>query len=177
MDGQPTILFPRSPDVDNKVFETEVLPIATRYIGSVFGRNEELASIALSLTWYQWHTYGHKGLPPSCYIQVAVRQVLSGRDVPGVVSSVACNAWKRTTVGAMKEVRDRRPGPDRLVGWREEFAVVYPTLGRQQRRLVDLMREEILDNQELAARLGVTEGRVSQLRRKVMERFRERERS
>jgi DNA-binding CsgD family transcriptional regulator len=72
----------------------------------------------------------------------------------------------------MKGLADRSPGPEKTVMWQEEYAKLLGSLTQQETELARLtIQEGITGVYELAERLGVTPGRVSQIRRSASEKL------
>jgi DNA-binding CsgD family transcriptional regulator len=148
-------------------FETHVYPTIERYARKVLGNNPELISTATVLGWYYW-SQGPQELPASVWARVAVRAVRAGRDLPGVRDSGRDALDGATQGGGMGELADRRPGPLRMAIAREEYARLVAGLSPRQRLMVDAVAGGAARTDRLAAELGVTPGRVSQMRREIM---------
>jgi hypothetical protein len=155
--------------MDDKTFESAVLPVVERYARKFFGRDEERVSVALVLAWWSWRQ--SPGHCPSTYAHFAVRHVGAQRDLPGLRARCS-DVWRRLTrfQGAgMDQVADPRPGPDALAAQRELYALLRDKLNGQELRLHDLTTNGVTRTDAIAAEMGVTSRRVSQIRRQVMQ--------
>ncbi len=152
-------------------FTQEVWGVCKRYAQSVL-RSEELIAIALVLAWWEWKnaTEEQKTLPPSVWARVGVRHALEGRDLPGLKRNRGRSvdpldvAWR---CGAMAYVADRSPGPERIAQAKEEWTVFLASLNAKQTAMAVAIMDGITSTGALAAHLGVSEGRVSQIRREM----------
>lgn len=151
------------------MFESQVLPVVTRYARRAFGRDDEKVAIAECLSWYYWQGRTQE-LPPSVWAVAAVRAVRNKRDLPGIRSNYT-DVWDRAVnwQGAgMGQVADRRPGPEAVVMHAEEYEVLKAGLNDTQRALVELVeQDQSIRGIDLAARLGKSPGRITQLRLEI----------
>ena len=152
------------------MFETEVLPLVTKYARSVFKRDDEKFSIALVLAWWIW-SQRKEDHPATVYAYLACRNVQEGRDLPGVQPSHFRDAMgKGYQGGGMSQVRDRRPDPLTALILKEEIEGIMDDLTAGEAHLVQaVIGEGITTTTALAAHLKVTMGRVSQLKRQIAE--------
>ena len=151
------------------VFETQVYPVIERLARKAFRGDAGRVSDALVLGWYYW-SRGPQELPPSIWARTAVRAVWAGRDLPGIAAR--SDALDRAFRGAaMSEVVDRRPGPLHIAAAKEEYERLLASLSERQRLLVEAVADGTLRTDRLAAALGVSPGRVSQMRREILERL------
>lgn len=152
----------------------EVLAVAERYARKRLGRDDERAHVAVVLAWYHWRLDAG-ALPASCYARSAVRHAMAGRDLPGIRTSHGKDAMDRDVwlSGHMTEVRDSAPGPERVAAWKEELAQLRALLTLGERDLVEAVQDGVYRTLDLAAALGLSPGRVSQLRRQLAEKCRE----
>lgn len=130
-------------------------------------RCPDLAAVALVLVWHRWRR--HPDVPILSHVWYAALHARQGRDLPGC-GTHARDALRHTTQGAgMDEVTDATPGPlDDLIG-RED-------LDRLEARFKEGPKAEVLHRLKLgqrtndvAADLGLSAARVSQLRREFYE--------
>lgn len=157
-------------------FEKDVCPLFAAIVNKVFA-DPDLAGIALVLAWYAWERHRASGKPavePRLFANFACRQVKAGRDLPGVRGKFR-DLWDRADRwggAGMDNARDPSPGPlERLVA-QETLAEVLAGIGPKHRAMAELLMDDgTLGTGDLARLLGVTPGRVSQMRREVMERL------
>jgi DNA-binding CsgD family transcriptional regulator len=108
--------------------------------------------------------------PASHWARLAVRRVRCGRDIPDCAVSRA-DALSRSVQGCgMGQVRDGEPTPDLLAADREAMANLVAGMDDQAAKVTHL-RLSGVPNQEIAAELGVSPARISQIARRVVERF------
>jgi DNA-directed RNA polymerase specialized sigma24 family protein len=134
-------------------------------------RCPDRAAVALALTWFRWSkrpdvTINHHAFY-SCL------QVWKGRDLPGVQKGWKRDALSHSLSGAgMDEVLDRRPGPlEQMVAAESEELLMELATDREL-ILIDLFASGKKNN-DVAAELGVSAGRVTQMRQRLMEKLRE----
>jgi hypothetical protein len=152
----------------------EVVQTAERWAAVVFKTDMERRCQAVTMAWFYWDQ-GPAHLPAGVWARCGVRAALHGRDLPGVCSARRRDVWNRLTrwQGAgMNFVRDRRPGPEKIAQDRDWFRYWLTRLTDQEFRLV-WDAHWGLTGLELAARLQVSPGRISQLRRAAWERWEE----
>jgi hypothetical protein len=150
--------------MDSK-FEAEVMPVVTDYARRVF-KDDERRSMTLVMAWYYWQKCP-KDLPPDLWACVAVRAVFAGRDLPGIHPNRKRDAMHYAWLcGHMPEVMDRRPGPDKVAQDRELWDLFHGRLPRRIRKLARGFLND-LSGREVAKMLGVSPGRVTQLRQEA----------
>jgi hypothetical protein len=105
-----------------------------------------------------------------------VRKVVGGRDLPGVQASKFRDLWdhgNRWQGGDMNQARDRRPGPDRIAEEKEAVENLLNELSGQARRMAQaVMDDPTKGTCALAEELGLSPGRISQLRREILNQYR-----
>lgn len=148
-------------------FESRVLPVITDYARNVF-KDEQKAQDAIGYCWYRYQLNTRSPeITAKSHAWMAILAVRYGRRLPGERKPWHKDALDRAVSGAgMDEVRDRRPGPDRLAEMREEWQSLLSKLNKRQRDLLDLAEMRTSD---LAERFGVSAARISQLRREIEE--------
>ncbi len=151
-------------------FERDVYPHFARIADAAF-RCPDMAARVVALAWYNWMTDGGRQ-EPRLYANFAIRQVLGGRDVPGVKGRRdVFDRLANWGGGGMEGVADPLPGPDRLAEDREAWAGLEARESEAAARMV-AMTLAGASGKDIAAALGVTQGRVSQMKRQAYERFR-----
>lgn len=148
-----------------------IAPVVIRYAATRL-KCPYLQSLALTLAWYCWRQANRPELPPSVWARMAVRQVLSGRDLPGVRSKFR-DAWdhlEQWQGAGMDDVMERKPGPVQTVLIREEVERFFATLGPFEQEMCQLLADG-LPNQEVARRMGRTPSAISQRRRRLADCF------
>lgn len=149
------------------MFETNILPVVEKYALSRL-KDEGLVVNAIVLAWYYWsrcpddYAAGH-------WARLAVRQVWSGRDLPGCGTG-AKDALHRASQGSgMEEMQDRRnAGPLDTLIHREELERIRYAGGPKHQEVIALLMSG-MPTGEVAEATGVTAGRVSQIRREALE--------
>lgn len=150
--------------------EVETLVNVTRKYAAKKGLKPDLQDAAVALAWYAWQR-SDRDLPASSWARFAVLQALAGRDLPGVRSPRKDDALDYAVQGAgMQEVRERGPGPEERAIAREAWERLQAGLTVRQKEVLSLI-DQGLTTGEIAHRLGVTAGAVSQQRRAIAERW------
>ena len=146
------------------MFETIILPVVIRFAAVCF-KCPDLQSMAVTQAWWAWSTASpeQRELPPSVWARAGVRRVKAKRDLPGVGTSTTDALHHSVQGGAMTNVMDRFPGPEQIVTDREWYATVKSRANDRERNLIDLF-EAGTPAKEVAAKLGVSAGRVTQIR-------------
>ncbi len=149
-------------------FETRVLPVVTEWANRRF-KDEGQVQDAIGVCWYRYQqtqTAKRLEVPAKSFAWVAIKETMAGRQLPGMKArgeDALDYAWRCST---MAEAADRRPGPDRIAQEREEFAILLTRLNAKQTAFLEIGTTG-LKNQDIAHLLGVTPGRVSQMRREI----------
>lgn len=147
-------------------FETRVLPVVSRF-ARLRLRDEERIQDAIGLCWFRYQqTAKRLEIPAKAFAWYAILQTLSGRNMPGKKARGEDALDKAWRCAAMQEARDPGPGPDKIAQEREEWEVLRARLTPRQAGLVQIGHLDI-SNQEMAELLGVSPGRVSQMRREI----------
>jgi DNA-binding CsgD family transcriptional regulator len=108
--------------------------------------------------------------PWNYWAVLAIRRVRCGRDLPGCETGEN-DVLRRTWLsGPMNEVRDPGPGPAAQAAHREAWELLENDMTEMESRVAALALDG-LSGVQIAERLGRTQGRVSQLRRQVVERW------
>lgn len=144
-----------------------ILPVVIAY-ALLRLRDDERVAVAQVLAWDCWRR--RPGLAASAYARMAVRRVLSGRDLPGCAMSRR-DIYRRLTKveGAeIGEVGSRAPGPDAVAEAKEELDRLHTNASPKVRRFLELAQEGETTT-AIAAALGLSLARVSQLRREAMD--------
>ena len=153
-------------------FVTKILPVVQRYTRMRL-RDEELASIALVLAWYYWSRATNRGLPASVWARVGVRHALAGRDLPGVQASHTHDAMEHpdTWLGSdMGLLMDHRPGPEHQAEVNERLGRFWAALTARERRIaLALMNGSAA--RDVACEEGLSPGRITQMRQRMLERW------
>lgn len=152
-------------------FETRVLPVVTERANR-FLRDEQLVQDAIGLSWFRYRQNPRAAeIRAESHAWYAIRQVLSGRRLPGEKARGEDALDHRDTWrgGDLGELRDRRPGPDQIAAMREEWEVLQQNLNERQRQMLRLAQSG-MRTKDLAALLGISPARVSQLRREIQDR-------
>jgi hypothetical protein len=153
-------------------FETHVLPVAERYARQRL-KDDERVAVALVLAWWIWSNR-QEDFPASVYARIAVLRVLRGDDLPGLRTKgeMMGDPFRRLERWeAGPGLADRRPGPEKEAMRREEMGILRASLSGRQKEMLEAVREdEGLGTNALAQMMGVSPGRISQLRRELMER-------
>ncbi len=147
-------------------FETRVLPVVTA-IAKKRIRDEQRQQDAIGLCWYEYQqTPNCKELPAAAFAVYAVLHTLAGRNLPGLKArgeDAMDHAWH---CAAMKDARDPSPGPLRELIWQEEWEILLAKLTPRQKALLEVGHLE-MRTMQIARLMGVTSGRVSQVRREI----------
>jgi hypothetical protein len=153
----------------NKLLET-VAKLANRW---QLSRDEkERAGV---IAWWFWRNRT-QDFPLGVWARWACRQARDGRDLPGVRSKNPKDVMNRSNLqrpwqgAGMGSVADKTPPPDVLVMHRERWERLLNSANAQQREVARLAIEG-LSNLEIAERLHVTPGRVSQIKRAIADRW------
>lgn len=148
--------------MDNQLLET------VQRWGKRNGFDEGQIATAQSMAWYYRANYAGDELPDSHWARLGVRAVRNGRDLPGCWTSPT-DALHRIVQGSgMGQVMDRYPGPDTLAADREAFERMLMTLDDKRKQVVELKLAGV-KNKEVASHLGLSEARISQLAREIVE--------
>ena len=148
-----------------------IFPVVEKYARMRLGNNDDLVSTALVLAWWIWsRTSPVKDLPATAYAHAAVRAAWNGRDLPGCGTHAKDAMWHVVSSGVIREVRDRRPGPDRLAEMAEEYLRLWADMAETDA----IMALHLLNGEpakDVAARLGITPGRLTQRRQELRDRW------
>jgi len=159
-------------------FVVDILPTVERFARKVFGPDDDKVTLAGTLAWHAWAAARpeQKELPASVWARAAVRKVVSGRDLPGVQASHFRDIWEnaeRWEGGDMNLTRDRAPGPERLAEEAEAYARFKAALNEQERKMVEAVEADLnVGTFDLAELLGRSPGRISQMRRELLAKWR-----
>ncbi|HMT21520.1 MAG TPA: hypothetical protein PKE20_09805 [Promineifilum sp.] len=154
-------------------FENNILPTIERFARKVFRADADAVGTAIVLGWYYWST-GPQDLPASVWATAAARAVRCGRDLPGLNDSRRKDALDVAWQGAgMGEVAARDAGPLHVIIAKEAYELLLADLTDRQRMMVDAIAGGMVRTDRLAETLGVTAGRVSQMRREIMAKLEE----
>lgn len=153
-------------------FTVEVLPVVVRYAEACF-RCPDQQSLALTLAWYAWFTATpeQQELPASVWARAGVRRVRTDRDMPGIRSKFRDALHRAESGGSMEGLADTFPGPEQIVMDRERYQAVVNSATDRERLLIDCFEagERVKD---VAAKMGVSGGRVTQIRQGLMDKDR-----
>ncbi len=151
--------------------ETKLLETVLKW-GKSWGLDDFEIATAQSLAWYHRSQYDGPELPESHWARQAVRHVRNGRDLPGCATPEA-DALNRCWLGAaMGEVMDRYPGPDMLAAHKEAMDRMLNSLSELQKQVAELRLAGVA-NKEIAVHLHFSEGRISQIAREIVEKFKQ----
>jgi len=156
-------------------FQANVAPVVSRW-AAARGLYAERTQTALILAWLAWRKTGGR-FSGSAYARYAVRQAMAGREMPGLLERRrGCKAVRERMVpsGDMAGLAERRPGPERTAAEREHFARFLAAL-RGNLRTFCQEAAQTRRTLDVARKLGLSPGRVSQLRREAMEVYRQAE--
>lgn len=152
-------------------FETRVLPTISKLAHRYFRRDEAKAQDAIGYCWYRYQLSPAPDVHPLTIAWMAIKAVLRGRRMPGERTKAWVDALDRPfwNGAGMEHVRDKSPGPDRQAEMKEEWNLLIGRLNRQERRILRMAEQE-MRTKDMAAILGVSAARVSQIRRAIVER-------
>jgi len=181
----------------HNAFTTYIYPAVLAWARKSFRRDEDAVAEAVALAW-KWSVRLHdKGRDPVAFrsniAQYAVRAVKSGRKVAGMITAKdAMNplAWQRAGFTVQRfpehgsiELRDDHPLTLALADHRNAdvadhvaFKIDWPTFLAQQneryQKLVELFTVGE-SNKSVAKQLGVSQGRCTQIRQALRDRWNE----
>ncbi len=153
------------------MFETTVLPVVERYAGKVFRGNDDQVALAIVLAWWVWSNR-KSDFPASVYARCGVRQVMQGRDLPGLQTK-STDVWRKMDCwggAGMAGMADPKPGPARRAEQKELFAKLLDDLNDRHREMADLLMNGAM-SKDVADALSVSAGRISQMRAEAAERL------
>lgn len=144
------------------MFEAMILPVVLSYARLTL-RPVQIPE-AVVQAWFAWSTAREPDLPPIVWAMHGVRRVRTGRDLPGMGTG-AKDALHRSSQGAgMDGFRDHRAAtPLNTLIHREELERIREAGGE----VVELLMLG-MGTTEVAKAVGVSPGRVSQIRREMM---------
>lgn len=154
------------------MFETSVLPVVERFARKTFRGDVDRITLAIVLAWWVWSNR-KSDFPASVYAQIGVRQVMQGRDLPGMVTTGAADVWRRLTRidgAGMEGLADRRPGPAREAEKREQAERFLAGLTGREKRMADMFMDGC-PAKEVADELNLSPGRITQMRQEAKEAF------
>jgi hypothetical protein len=131
------------------------------------GLTEEQAVTAQSLAWFYWKT-SKKNFPDSVWARWAVRKVRANRDLPGCATSVHDALLLASQGAGMERMLDRSPPPDVQVDHKERYEALLSSLTPTARAVAKL-RQQGVSNGQIATALRLSEGRISQIARRIRE--------
>jgi hypothetical protein len=150
-------------------FLAALLLAALKFARKVFGDDDERVCLVQTTAWFLWHTAPEevKHLAPAHWAKLAVRRVKQRRDLPGVkkYNDPMDKAIMQPVVG----VRCKRPGPLAQLIHKEELDRMLANATEGERKLCEAIQDGVYRTDELAVRLNVSNGRVSQLKRQLAE--------
>ena len=126
---------------------------------------------AVSLAWWAFRNR-KANVPVGAYAVWACRQAMYGRALPGTNPSVR-DALSRPGLihaGGAGGLVDRSPGPDQTTADREAWGEWVAQLSARELHIVACVLEG-MSGTAIARRLRLSPGRVSQIRRELVERF------
>lgn len=150
------------------MFDAVMASEALRWIKATIRHDEELQAIALVMVWYYWSL--KPDVPVRQHAYYASRQVLEGRDLPGVRTGKTRDAYRLRKVvegGTMQNLPDRKPGPVRIVSQKEQFAKLCDAMTEREQAIADAFLDGLANN-EVAQRFGVSPARMTQIRQAMM---------
>lgn len=153
-------------------FTVEIFPVVVRFAALCF-KCPDQQSMALTFAWHSWFTAepDKQGLPASVWARLGVMRVRAERDLPGIRSKFRDALHKAQRCGTMEGLPDRYPGPEQIAMDRERYTVVFNSATDRERALIECF-EAGMKGIDVAAMFGISPGRVSQIRREMMERDR-----
>jgi hypothetical protein len=149
-------------------FTVEILPVVIHF-ASVCFRCPDQQSLALTFAWFNWNraTPEQQQLPASVWARQGVRWVNAKRDLPGIGTPANDALYRADSGGAMEGLADAFPGPEQIVMNRERYRTVVDTATDRERCLIEGF-EAGVPAKDVAASLGISPGRVTQLRQGLM---------
>lgn len=162
-------------------WERDVEPVVRKWANAAF-RNKagqsELVSDALSLAWEAF-TAAQKRIAPDRFAYYAIRQVKAGRQFQQSERSITCpreprgrtRKVRRDTLARVEEIA-AQPGdnPADIATLQVDFEAWTLMLSERERQfLVAFLDGET--TKDTAAEFGVSWGRVSQIRRELLEHY------
>lgn len=135
------------------------------------GWDEDWTCNALTKGWELWATRPQDA-PPSLLALNAMREVNRGRGIAGMGTHFRDIYRKCIKVGDVADDCDvdPAPGPEAIVSMREAFLIWYDNLSDRERVLYEMIGDGAKGIQ-LAERLGVSAGRITQMRQAMAARF------
>jgi hypothetical protein len=151
-------------------FTVEILPVVIHF-ASVCFKCPDQQSLALTLAWFNWNRAKpeQQELPASVWARLGVRWVLAKRDLPGVGTSAKDALHRAESGGSMEGLTDSFPGPEQIAMNRERYQAVVINATDRERLLIDSF-EAGEKAKDVAAKMGVSGSRVTQLRQGLMAR-------
>lgn len=151
-------------------FETRVMPVVSKLAKRWF-KDEQQVQDAIGSCWFAYQqTPNALSITATSFANFAVLAVRRGRRLPGErTKQYGGDALDRTywNGAGMQDVKDKRPGPDKLAEWKEEWESLLSKLNDQERRVMMLALEDFR-TMDMAVQLGVSAARVSQIRRAIV---------
>lgn len=150
-------------------FTVEILPVVVHF-ASVCFKCPDQQSLTLTFAWFNWSraTPEQQELPASVWARAGVRWVNAKRDLPGLGTSAKDALYRAESGGSMDGLADTFPGPEQIVMDRERYQAVVNGATDRERLLIEGF--EAGDRvKDVAAKLGVSSGRVTQIRQGLMD--------
>jgi hypothetical protein len=148
-------------------FTVEILPVVIRY-AALRLKCPDLQGLAITLAWWAWSTAKTPDLPATVWARMGVLRVLNHRDLPGVGTRKR-DALRHAESGAgMEGLMDRHPGPEQQVIDAETFHRLMARAKGRDREMIEMFAAG-MKNKDVANALGISAGRVTQLRQALME--------
>lgn len=149
-------------------FTVEILPVVVHF-ASVCFQCPDKQSLALTLAWFEWSRAKpeQKELPASVWARVGVRRVNANRDMPGIGTPAKDALYLAESGGTMEGLPDTFPGPEQIVMDRERYRTVVDNATDRERLLIESFEAETAAK-DVAAKLGVSATRVTQIRQGLM---------
>jgi len=157
-------------------FETRVLPVIRNLGRKLFGGDEQREQDAVGNGWYMYQLADDRlAITATTFARFAVAWVYKGRDLPGTGGAGnqldALDRPDTVWAGDMGGTPDWSPGPERIVEARERLERFSASLTPRDMTIVRGLADG-LPGRDIAREIGVTQGRLSQLKQALRERLR-----
>ena len=148
------------------MFDAQMYADAEKWVSKML-RCPDLIAVAIVIVWYRWSM--RPDVPLRQHAYYAALQARRGRDLPDV-KRPAKDLWYMgmTQAGSMAGLADGKPGPVKVAEWNEQWERFWQGLDERERDMADLYIDGA-KNQDVAERMGISPGRATQIRQKMME--------
>lgn len=152
-------------------FETRVLPVVTRHAARWFRGDRDLIDTTVSNAWYLYQLAADRlDIAAGAFAWFACKRVQASRNLPSLQTRNRRDVMDRPecwVCGPMDQARDREPGPEDRAIANELADRLLGRLTDQEREVLVMQGQAGLSNRDMAARLGVSEARASQIKEQI----------